>query len=141
MPDAYELSQLDSHSFEHMVNFLALKVLGKGVTGFVQGADGGRDGYLIGEAPYPTAINRWNGTWYIQSKFHKPHLSKNPQAWLINEIKKELEEFENSEDRVAPDIWIIATNIEPSGKPRTGAYDAIKILVKEYFGQNFKFDI
>jgi hypothetical protein len=141
MPDAYELSQLDSHSFEHMVNFLALKVLGKGVTGFVQGADGGRDGYLIGEAPYPTAVNCWNGTWYIQSKFHKPHLSKNPQAWLINEVKKELEEFENSEDRVAPDIWIIATNIEPSGKPTTGAYDAIKILVEEHFGKDYKFDI
>lgn len=141
MPDAYELSQLDSHSFEHMVNFLALKVLGKGVTGFVQGADGGRDGYLIGEAPYPTSTNRWNGTWYIQSKFHKPHLSKNPQAWLINEVKKELEEFENSEDRVAPDIWIIATNIEPSGKPRTGAYDAIKAIVAEHFGKDYKFDI
>lgn len=141
MPISYDLTQLDAHSFEHMINFLALKVLGQGVTGFSQGADGGRDGYLIGEAPYPTSSDRWHGKWFIQCKFHKPHLSKNPQAWLINEVKKELESFENSEDRSAPDIWIIATNIEPSGNSRTGAYDSIKKMVEDNFGSEFKFDI
>jgi hypothetical protein len=124
-----------------MVNFLALKVLGKGVTGFAQGADGGRDGLLSGEAPYPSDTDRWAGVWYIQSKFHKPHLSKNPQAWLINEVKKELAEFEMQGSRIAPDIWIVATNIEPSGTPKTGAYDAIKSLVHECFGDEVKFDI
>ncbi|MGE7955058.1 NACHT domain-containing protein [Pseudomonas sp. NPDC089530] len=141
MTDTYELTQLDSHSFEHLVNYLALKVLGKGVTGFAQGADGGRDGFLQGEAPYPTMTERWSGVWYIQSKFHKPHLSKDPQAWLIKEIKKELAAFENSESRLPPDIWIIATNIEPSGIPNTGAYDAIKSLVFDCFGEDVKFDI
>ena len=141
MADTYELTQLDSHSFEHLVNYLALKVLGKGVTGFAQGADGGRDGMLSGEAPYPSTTDRWSGVWYIQSKFHKPHLSKNPQAWLINEVKKELAEFDESDSRVAPDIWIIATNIEPSGTPNTGAYDAIKDLVFESFGDEIKFDV
>lgn len=141
MSDAYELSQLDSNSFEHLVNFLALKALGRGVTGFARGADGGRDGYLMGEAPYPTESDRWRGSWYIQSKFHKPHLSKNPQTWLINEVKKEIESYEKSEVRIAPDIWIIATNIEPSGNIKTGAYDAIKVLIQEYFGVDYKFDI
>lgn len=141
MADSYELTQLDSNSFEHMVNFLALKVLGKGVTGFAAGADGGRDGYLSGEAPYPSEHDRWNGTWYIQSKFHKPHLSKNSQAWLINEVKKELEEFENSDVRIIPDIWIVATNIEPSGTPQTGSFDSIKKLVNENLGETIKFDI
>lgn len=141
MTDTYELTQLDAHSFEHLVNFLALKVLGKGVTGFAQGPDGGRDGYLTGEAPYPTASERWSGVWYIQSKFHKPHLSKNPQTWLINEVKKELAEFEDSDDRIAPDIWIVATNIEPSGHAATGAYDTIREMVVEAFGDEIKFDI
>ncbi|NWA29187.1 hypothetical protein HX870_10245 [Pseudomonas gingeri] len=141
MTDTYELTQLDSHSFEHLVNYLALKVLGKGVTGFAQGADGGRDGLLSGEAPYPSTTDRWSGVWYIQSKFHKSHLSKNPQAWLINEVKKELAEFDGADSRVAPDIWIIATNIEPSGTPNTGAYDTIKSLVFECFGDEIKFDI
>lgn len=141
MSDSYELTQLDAHSFEHMVNFLSLNVLGRGVTGFAQGADGGRDGLFIGEAPYPSETERWTGTWYVQSKFHKPHLSKNSQAWLVSEVKKEIEQFKNSESRVAPDIWIIATNIEPSGHPRTGCYDSIKKDVEEYFGQEVKFDI
>jgi hypothetical protein len=141
MSDSYDLSQLDSNSFEHLVNFLALKVLGKGVTGFARGADGGRDGYLVGEAPYPTEADRWRGSWCIQSKFHKPHLSKNPQAWLVNEVKKELEAYSKSESRVVPDIWIIATNIEPSGNIKTGSYDTVKEMVEEYFGVGYKVDI
>ena len=28
-----------------------------------------------GEAPYPSETERWNGRWYIQSKFHAPQLS------------------------------------------------------------------
>ncbi len=141
MSNSFDLTQLDTHSFEHMVNSLALSVLGKGVTGLAQGADGGRDGLLFGEAPYPTDIEHWNGTWYIQSKFHKPHLSKDPQKWLASEIKKEIEAFLKTNGRIIPDIWIIATNIEPSGNPETGAYDTIKTLIESEFGSNVKFDI
>src|SRR5713226_2753857 len=83
MPDSYDLSQLNPTSFEHLVNALALRVLGAGHTGFAPGPDGGRDGYFEGEAPYPSASDRWKGRWFIQSKFHKPHLSKDPQGWLL----------------------------------------------------------
>lgn len=141
MANTYDLTQLDANSFEHMVNFLALKVLGKGVAGFAQGADGGRDGLLIGEAAYPSDSERWSGTWYIQSKFHKPHLSHDPQKWLINEVKKELELFKESESRVVPEIWILATNIEPSGVARTGAFDKISGMVVDALGESIKFDI
>jgi len=73
------------------VNFLALKTLGLGSSGFGPGADGGRYGYFKGEAPYPSETEHWKGEWYIQSKFHKPHLSKNPQKWLIEQVKQEIE--------------------------------------------------
>ena len=53
MPDSYDLTHLDAHSFEQMVNMLALTVLGAGHTGFGPGADGGRDGFFEGTAPYP----------------------------------------------------------------------------------------
>lgn len=132
MTITYDLTQLDSHSFEHMVNFLAMKKLGSGITGFVSGPDGGRDGYLKGKAPYPTTEDCWEGIWYIQSKFHKPNLSTNAQKWLIREVIKEIKSYSNSNHRVPPDIWIIATNIEPSGQPETGAYDKIISLVKKY---------
>ena len=142
MTISYDLTQLDPYSFENMVNFLAMKVLGNGTTGFSPGSDGGRDGYYLGEAPYPSEKTRWAGCWYIQSKFHKPHLSANSQKWLITQVKNEIASFKNAQtSRLVPDIWIIATNIDPSGAPETGAFDQIQKLVKAELGGNIKFDI
>lgn len=131
MTQSFDLTHLDAHSFEHLVNFLSLKVLGNGVTGFTAGPDGGRDGYLRGKASYPTTEENWSGIWFIQSKFHKPHLSKDPQKWLIEQVKKEIEEFELGMRTTKPNNWIIATNIEPSGVLKTGAYDKIVELVND----------
>jgi hypothetical protein len=127
-----QISSLDPQSFQQLVNMLILRVLGAGATGFGPGPDGGRDGYFQGSAPYPSATQSWNGVWYIQSKFHKPHLSKNPQKWLLAEVKKEIEAFQKYEgSRTWPDNWIIATNIDPSGKSKTGSFDTAKALVKQ----------
>ena len=60
MAHSYDLTKLDEHSFEHLANFLALRVLGSGHTGFVPGRDGGRDGVFEGEASYPSATERWS---------------------------------------------------------------------------------
>lgn len=132
MVNSYELAGLDPYAFENLVNLLALKVLGAGASGFGPGADGGRDGFFEGEAPYPSATDHWKGIWYIQSKFHSPHLSKDPHKWLIEKVKAEIAAFEEEEsERNWPDNWIIATNIDPSGKPETGSFDAIRSLVTE----------
>lgn len=132
MTDSYDLSKLGPDAFENIVNFLALKTLGMGSTGFGPGADGGRDGYFEGEAQYPSETERWKGVWYIQSKFHKPHLSTDPQKWLIAQVKLEIKAFDQEgSDRVWPDNWIIATNIDPSGKPETGSFDAIRKILKK----------
>jgi hypothetical protein len=130
MPNSYDLTKLGERSFEHLANFLALRVLGAGHTGFGPGADGGRDGFFEGEAAYPSDVNRWSGRWYIQSKYHRPHLSKDPQKWLLAKIKEEIDEFENPRTKRSwPDNWIIVTNIEPSGTPETGAFDKARELV------------
>jgi hypothetical protein len=132
MSASAELTKLDPNTFEHMVTMLAMRVLGPGHTGFGPGADGGRDGYFSGEAPYPSVNDRWKGRWYIQCKFHSPHLSKDPQKWLIERIEEEITEFKKTDSkRRWPDNWIIATNIEPSGHPMTGAFDkANKLLTR-----------
>ena len=130
MTQVFELTKLDPDSFEHMINMLALKVIGNGVTGFGPGPDGGRDGYFEGSAPYPSQTEQWSGTWYIQSKFHRPQLSDDPQKWLIKQITNELEEFGKARTRrVWPKNWIVVTNIEPSGYPQTGAFDTARDLV------------
>ena len=141
MTNTYDLTQLDANSFEHMVNFLAIRVLGKGITGFAPGADGGRDGYFKGEAPYPSEKNKWSGVWFIQSKFHKPHASKDSQKWLIAQVKEEIKSYLKPNARNLPDNWILATNIDPSGTPETGAFDQIQKIVKSELGKNIKFDI
>jgi hypothetical protein len=131
MADSYDLTKLNPDSFEHLVNGLAFRVLGPGLTVFGAGSDGGRDGYFEGEAPYPSQADRWSGRWYIQSKFHKPHLSADPQAWLLAQIKSELGEFQRHDSRrLWPDNWIVATNIDPSGKPQTGCFDRALALVQ-----------
>lgn len=135
MTDSYDLSKLGPDAFENIVNFLALKTLGMGSTGFGPGADGGRDGYFEGEALYPSEAEQWKGVWYIQSKFHKPHLTTDPQKWLIAQVKLEIKAFDQEgSDRIWPDNWIIATNIDPSGKPETGSFDAIKQILKKSSG-------
>ena len=130
---SHELTRLDSNSFEHLVNALALRVLGAGLTGFAPGPDGGRDGFFEGAAPYPNSVDQWAGRWYVQSKFHLPHLSKDPQKWLLNQISKEIAAFRDPRSRrTAPDIWILATNIDPSGSAETGSFDAALALVKKW---------
>ena len=131
LPDRHDLDRLDPYSFEHLVTSLALRVLGPSLSTFGPGSDGGRDGYYEGSAPYPSKSERWSGRWYIQAKFHKPHLSIDPQKWLLDQIRGELKLFrEKQSRRVWPDNWIIATNIDPSGKPLTGSFDAARGLVK-----------
>jgi len=133
MADSYDLAKLGPVSFEHMVNALALRVLGAGQTGFCPGADGGRDGYFQGYANYPSGADpksRWNGVWYLQSKFHAPHLSKDPQRWLLEQIGREIELFKDpTSGRHWPDNWIIATNIDPSGVAKTGTFDRARQMV------------
>jgi hypothetical protein len=131
MAHSYDLTKLDESSFEHLANFLALRVLGAGHTGFGPGSDGGRDGFFEGEAPYPSLTDRWSGRWYLQAKFHRPHLSTKPQNWLVDRIKDELAEFAKPDSkRKWPDIWIIVTNIEPSGLPETGSFDQAREVVR-----------
>lgn len=143
MSDSYDLSKLGPEAFENIVNFLALHTLGLGSSGFGPGADNGRDGFFEGEAPYPSATEHWKGVWYIQSKFHKPHLSTNPQKWLIQQAAAEIKAFdENPGDREWPTNWILATNIDPSGRAETGSFDAIrKLLKKSPGGQRVNFNI
>ncbi|WP_312515376.1 hypothetical protein [Massilia sp.] len=131
--DTLELSKLNPQAFENLVNLLALKTLGSGVSGFGPGADGGRDGYFEGSAPYPSTSERWDGVWYLQSKFYSG--ISNGQKWLIEQVKKEIALFDNeNSDRIWPRNWIIASNIDPSGKPETGSFDAIRQLLKNSSG-------
>ena len=129
--NSIELTRFDAATFEHLVNALATKEIGKGVTGFAPGPDGGRDGYFEGEAEYPSSAQRWSGVWYIQSKFFIPSVSgRDPQKWLQTQVKNELKEFMREESqREFPDNWIIATNVDVSGVKNKGTFDKVREMV------------
>ena len=66
----------------------------------------------------------------MQAKYHRPHLSKDPQKWLLGKIQEELGEFQKHDSlRTWPDNWIFATNIDPSGAPDTGVFDRANEVV------------
>jgi hypothetical protein len=130
VPHSYDLGKLDENSFEHLANSLALKVLGAGHTGFGPGSDGGRDGLFEGEAPYPSITERWRGRWYLQAKYHRPHLTHDAQKWLLEKINEEMKEFTKpNSKRKWPDNWVIVTNIDLSGVPDAGSFDSARALV------------
>lgn len=129
---ATDLDSLGPFAFEHLVNALALRVLGPGLTFFGHGRDGGRDALFDGSAPYPSSTDHWSGRWYIQSKFRFPgEGGKDPQQWLRTQISKEIEEFARPDSqREWPDIWIVATNVDPSPVPSTGTHDKALAAVR-----------
>lgn len=130
MTTEYDLGKMDPNSFEHLVNALAFGELGPGLVSFGKGPDGGRDGYYEGITAYPNELTPWSGVWYLQAKHHAPHLSKDPQKWLLERIAQELTIF--SQDRRRwPDNWIVATNIEQSGVPETGSFDAARKMLEQ----------
>ncbi|WP_163882334.1 NACHT domain-containing protein [Rhizobium laguerreae] len=67
-------------------------------------------------------------------KFHPPHLSTDPQKWLLKQIQIELSAFKaQNSRRTIPDVWIVASNIEPSGVANTGCFDAARAMVQKAF--------
>ena len=53
----YDLSRLNSRSFEQLIQVLAAKVLGQGLVVFGDGPDGGREATIQGRVPYPTGVS------------------------------------------------------------------------------------
>ncbi len=67
----YDFTGLSSTSFEHLVQSLAIKILGPGVTVFGDGPDGGREATYEGRMNFPSATEPWNGYCVVQAKFRK----------------------------------------------------------------------
>lgn len=130
MNSKYTLSSIGANEFQHLVNAVSLCVLGSGASRLGPGPDGGRDGIFTGEAPYPSVSDRWNGSWVIQCKYHSG--SENPSTWILRELEQEMKLFAETEDRNWPDNYILATNIELSGTPQSGAYDKCFEIVRRY---------
>ena len=91
----YNLSGLNPREFEHLVQALALAVIGPGVMAFGDGPDGGREATFRGRMSYPSVSAPWEGYLVIQAKFRQrpagdPHKDG---AWLLDQLNQELDKF------------------------------------------------
>jgi hypothetical protein len=127
----HDLNKLHPFAFENLVVAIARRVIGPGVVSFGQGPDAGRDALYEGQAQYPNAVECWKGRWIIQAKFHSGKTDSGNQ-WLLKEVRKEVERFDAHDSlREWPDVWIVASNVDPSGVANTGVYDKAVALIKK----------
>ena len=132
MPD-YHLNGLDPRSFEHIVQAIAKKEIGNGVTPFGDGPDGGREATFNGKMNYPSTAAPWDGYLVIQSKF-KLHPTGNPKDdgdWLIEQLNKDLAKFLDTKRSLKrPEYYLATTNIRLSAVAGTGGRDRIDALLR-----------
>jgi hypothetical protein len=130
----YDFTGLSSRSFEKMIQALALKALGSGITVFGDGADGGREATFDGKLGYPSESAPWSGYGIVQSKFRqRPSAPAENATWLISELRKELTAFAQNRRhrRRPPEYYILATNVVLSPVHETGGKDRVDALFAE----------
>ncbi|MBI4748378.1 MAG: hypothetical protein HY774_07795 [Acidobacteria bacterium] len=127
----YNLSGLSTRSFEQLIQALALKIIGPGVSIFGDGPDGGREATFDGPtsySPFGREEDQWNGYGIIQAKFlQRPKNSTDDGDWALNELKTELRKFTHPKNRKRkPDYYIFATNIVLTPVEESGSQDKVK---------------
>ena len=89
----YNLNNLGSRNFEHLVQSLCKKIIGEGVSIFGAGPDGQREATFNGSAPYPSKIDCWDGYWVFQAKFKEINTKKADYLWLKESFEEEMTNF------------------------------------------------
>ncbi len=132
MPD-YDLSQLSSRSFEHLIQALSIKTIGPGVVVFGDGPDGGREATFQGKIPYPNEIAAWDGYCVIQAKFRqRPGHSTEDRQWALSELQKEVDKYLSPKSALRrPEYLIFATNVTLSPVNITGTKDRATTILND----------
>ncbi|MBN8466541.1 hypothetical protein JYJ95_08455 [Corallococcus exiguus] len=139
----YDLQNLEPRTFQQLIQSLAIREIGPGLTPYGDGADGARDALFQGTSTYPSPAEPWAGTLLLQIKFRqKP--SGNPQKegdWIVAQAKKDIKKLGTSKKYILPDHYILATNIDLTPVPEVGtdarARRELQELCKEKKIKNF----
>jgi hypothetical protein len=67
----YNLSGLNPRDFQHLIQAIARKRIGAGVTAFGDGKDGARDLTFRGKMGYPSTEGGWDGYLVMGCKFNQ----------------------------------------------------------------------
>lgn len=114
--EAFTFEKLNGESFEKIVRSLAIEKFGLTGQVYPMGPDAGRDFSYTGSIEgYKNP--EWNGYIVLQAKFKKTLRGGTADVeWLIKQLEAELNKFTDTDkDYLAPDYYIIATNVNLSG--------------------------
>jgi hypothetical protein len=141
----YDLTRLDPHNFEHLIQSLSRKILGYGTVSFGRGPDGGREASFKGKAPFPSTSTCWDGYWVIQAKYRSIATAEEGKdfSWVKTNLQAELEKYATRKTKVeTPDNYLFFTNIILTATPKTGGQDKAiqleKVYSKKYGIKNIK---
>lgn len=129
----YELNRLDSRNFQHLVQALALRVLGPEARIYGDGPDGARDAtfQMSLTVTDPNAV--WDGYGIIQIKFRQTsRRGAKDVTWLCSELRKEMKKFAKREKLTKPKYYIIATNLYLSSVAEKGGKDLVDKVLQEH---------
>ena len=130
----YDLSQLSSRSFEHLIQALAVKVLGPGVGIFGDGPDGAREATFDGRVPYPSTADNWNGYGVVQAKFRQRSANVTQDGdWAVAQLKSELNKYLEIDNNLRkPDYFIYVTNVVLTPVKEKGSKDRAQVVLEDF---------
>jgi hypothetical protein len=130
----YNFAGLSPRSFEHLVQALAVRILGPGLTVFGDGPDGGREATFQGRMTFPSLSASWDGYCVIQAKFlQRPMGTTHDGQWLLEQVKNELDAYVNpGTKRTPPEYYIVASNVVLGPAAHAGGKDKLAALFASY---------
>lgn len=114
----YPLEELDSGTFEKLINTICQQLLGMGVFSFSEGKDGGRDGVFRGTAErFPSNTDqRWTGKFIIQAKHTSNPIASCSDTDFRRLIQnEEIPKLKKLRQEGAVDCYLLFTNRKYSG--------------------------
>jgi len=113
----YRLEELESGTFEKLVNSICQDLLGMGIISFADGKDGGRDGKFTGTASnFPNGKDSWSGKFIIQAKHTaNPIASCSDRDFEPTLINKEIAKLKKLRATKDVDCYLMFTNRKYTG--------------------------
>ena len=135
----YDLTRLGAAEFEHLCQALYLRLLGRHVSVFGDGPDGGREATYTGRSQWTIGAEQevWDGYQVLQAKFRaRPLGTSADQQWFSQQVRNELATWRNPDSRRSklgrrPEYLVLTTNVTLSAT-EGGGVDTIEDLLADF---------
>jgi WD40 repeat protein len=132
MAQYYDLYGMEPVSFQEIVQRLVLKRWPDARV-YGGGPDGGRDAEVVGKFSFDEGSPQCEGRLIIQVKYRKERCAtpKRAGAWVIDQLKSDMEKFGSPPKHEAPDYYIVVTNVDLTAVPKLGTDALVRDALAE----------